>query len=78
MTTHRTQEPPAAGAIGPKPHLMTNPTGSHCNEFSKTNGVWGPWPQPAVVILLPCRSFPSVEIQEFWDYAKPHEDPPLV
>ena len=42
MTTYRTQEPPAAGAVGPKPRFFKNHPLSHCKEIIKKDGVHGP------------------------------------
>jgi len=53
--------PPAAGAIGPRPHFFTK----SCNELtndSLKNGVWGLWPQPPEALEFDESSFAGFDI----------------
>ena len=53
------------GPWAPNPIYWRITQKRHCQEFEK-NGVWGQWPQPPEAVLIICRNFPPVEIQEFW------------
>ena len=74
MTVHRTQEPPAAGAMGPKPRFFASHAGCHCQEFAKRMGSGANGPSRRRLFSLLGRNLPSGEVQKFW-YEPAHIDP---
>ena len=48
--------PPAAGAIGPRPHSFSKFLAVTSHLIGK-NGVWGPWPQPPEALEFDESSF---------------------